>query len=162
MRVEYVPSLTQGTAAAAFERMDYAYDATTGKKATETMSAFQANAWVVTKSETYTYTSDGNLSSAVHSDGTKLQYAYLPDGAIASVQDENHTTPNTGYAYDGLNRLSTTTQTLASAPGGQVVMRYSYDVQGNLASVTDPNGTSRPTSTTTSAGCSRRPAPSPA
>jgi RHS repeat-associated protein len=32
------------------------------------------------------------------------------------------------------------TQTLAGAPGGQLVTRYAYDVQGNLTSVTDPNG----------------------
>src|SRR5260221_715114 len=100
-------SLTRGTAATALERMDYTYDPTTGKKASEILSAFQANAWVVTKSETYTYTSDGNLSSAVHSDGTKLVYAYLPDGTLASTQDENHATPNSVYAYDGLNRPHT-------------------------------------------------------
>jgi RHS repeat-associated protein len=44
------------------------------------------------------------------------------------------------YAYDPANRLSTVTQTLAGAPGGQVVWRYAYDIQGNLTSVTDPNG----------------------
>jgi YD repeat-containing protein len=32
------------------------------------------------------------------------------------------------------------TQTLSSAPGGQVATAYGYDVHGNLTSVTDPNG----------------------
>src|SRR5437667_4266096 len=110
-----------------------------GTRASEIVSAFQNNSWVVMKSETYTYTSDGHLSTIVHADNTRQLFGYLPDGTLSSVQDENHSTPNTVYAYDPANHLSTVTQTLAGAPGGQVVTRYAYDVQGNLTSVTDPN-----------------------
>ena len=133
-------STTRGTASTALERIDYAYDPTTGKKSSEVMSAFENGAWAVKKSETYIYTSDGNLSSVVHADNTSQLFAYLPDGTLKSIQDENHTTPNTTYAYDPANRLSSMTQALTGAPGGQIVTSYGYDVQGNLTSVADPNG----------------------
>lgn len=133
-------TLTRGTSTTGLEKIDYAYDPTSGKKSSETVSAFQNGAWATKKSETYTYTSDGNLSSVVHPDTTKQLFAYLPDGTLSSVQDENHTTPNTTYGYDPANRLASVTQKLATASGGQIVTRYVYDVQGNLTSVTDPNG----------------------
>jgi RHS repeat-associated protein len=133
-------TMTRGTASAALERIDYTYDPTTGKKATEVVSAFQNNAWVATKSESYAYTSDGNLRSVTHSDGTSVVDSYLPDGTLSSVQDERHTSANTSYSYDGANRMVSVTQTLVSAPGGQVATLYGYDSVGNLTSVTDPNG----------------------
>ncbi len=133
-------TMTRGTASVPLEKIDYTYDPTTGKKATEVVSAFQNNAWVTTKSETYAYTSDGNLQSVTHSDGSSTVNSYLPDGTLSSVQDEKHTSPNTSYSYDGANRIVSVTQTLASAPGGQIVTQYAYDLAGNLASVTDPNG----------------------
>ncbi len=133
-------TLTRGTASAALEKIDYTYDPTTGKKASEIVSAFPSNAWVTTKSETYAYTSDGNLRSVTHSDGASIVNSYLPDGTLSSVQDEKHASANTSYSYDGANRIVSVTQTLASAPGGQIVTRYAYDLAGNLTSVTDPNG----------------------
>jgi RHS repeat-associated protein len=132
--------MSRGTATTPLEKIDYTYDPTSGKKASETVSAWVNGAWATKKSETYTYTSDGNLSSTVHADNTRQLFAYLPDGTLSSVQDENHTTPNTTYGYDPAGRLSTVAQTLAGAPGGQIVTRYGYDIQGNLTSVTDPNG----------------------
>src|ERR1041385_5299445 len=135
-----VQTLTRGTASTGDERIETTYDLTTGKKSSETLRAFQNNAWVTTKTESYAYTSDGHLSSVTHADNTKQLYTYLPDGTLASVQDENHATPNTVYDYDPAGRLSTVTQTLATASGGQIVTRYAYDTQGNLTSVTDPNG----------------------
>jgi RHS repeat-associated protein len=133
-------TLSRGTSTAALERMEYSYDPTSGKKSSEVVSAFENGAWVGKKSETYTYTSTGELASVVHPDTTRMLYAYLPDGALASTQDENHTTPNTRYTYEAANRLASVTQTLPAAPGGQIVTRYAYDLQGNLTSVTDPNG----------------------
>jgi len=133
-------TVNRGTASVPLEKIDYTYDPTTGKKATEIVSAFQNNAWVTTKSETYAYASDGNLRSVIHSDGSSIVNSYLPDGTLSSVQDEKHTTANTSYSYDGANRIASVTQTLASAPGGQIVTRYAYDLAGNLTSVTDPNG----------------------
>jgi RHS repeat-associated protein len=133
-------TLSRGTSASSLERIAYTYDPTSGKKSSEAVSAFENGSWVTKKSETFTYTSTGELATVVHSDATRMVYAYLPDGAVKSTQDENHSTPNTTYAYDPANRLSSVTQTLAGAPGGQIVTRYGYDLQGNLTSVTDPNG----------------------
>lgn len=134
-----VETMSQGTATTPLERMTYTYDATSGKKNSEVVSAFQNGAWVTKKSESYTYTSDGHLSNVVHADSTRLVYAYLPDGTLSSIQDENHSVPNTTYTYDPANRLATITQKLATAAGGQIVTSYGYDTQGNLTSVTDPN-----------------------
>jgi len=133
-------SVSRGTTASPLERIEYTYDPTTGKKSSEVLKVFVANAWVTKKSESYTYTSTGDLASVLHPDSTSVVYAYLPDGMTASIKDENHTLPNTVYAYDPANRVASVTQTLATEPGGQVVTRYGYDVQGNLTSVTDPNG----------------------
>ncbi|HEY0158972.1 MAG TPA: RHS repeat-associated core domain-containing protein, partial [Thermoanaerobaculia bacterium] len=72
--------------------------------------------------------------------GAKTVYSYDSDGLLMATQDENHTTPNTRYAYDALDRLVTVTQTLAGAPGGVMLTRYDYDAHNNLVSVTDPNG----------------------
>src|SRR5205823_376544 len=108
-------TLTRGTASSTLEKLDYTYDATTGKKRSEVVSAYQNGGWVTKKSENYTYTSDGHLSSTVHADNTKQFFAYLPDGSLSSVQDENHSTPNTTYAYDPVSRVSAVTQTLAGA-----------------------------------------------
>ena len=135
-----VQTLTRGTASTGLERIETAYDPTTGKKSSDTLRAFQSNAWVTAKTESYGYTSDGHLSTVTHADNTKQLFTYLPDGTLATVQDENHAAPNTTYAYDPAGRLASVTQTLASAGGGQVVTGYAYDTQGNLTSVTDPNG----------------------
>ncbi len=133
-------AITRGTSTTPLEKMDYTYDPTTGNKASEIISAFESNAWVTKKSETYSYTSTGQLSTITHADGTHLQYAYYPDGTASGTQDENHVVPNTTYTYDPANRLDVVTQKLATAPGGQTVTRYGYDLHGNLRSVTDPNG----------------------
>jgi RHS repeat-associated protein len=130
-------TVTTGTSTTGLERITYTYDPTTGKKSTETISAFQNNTWVVTKNETYTYSSDGQLSGVIHADNTSIHYAYLPDGTLASIQDENHTSPNTTYSYDPANRPTSLTQNLAV---GEIVTSYTYDVAGNVASTTDPNG----------------------
>jgi YD repeat-containing protein len=95
---------------------------------------------VVKRSENYTYDSLGLLSGLVHPDGSTVAYTHGPDGSIASVRDENHSSPNTTYAYDPAGRLATVKQTLAGASGGQIATSYGYDIQGNLTSVTDPNG----------------------
>jgi len=65
--------------------------------------------------------------------GAKIVYRYDANGRLQGVQDENHSAPNTTYAYDELSRLASVTQ-------GPAVIRYDYDAQSNLSSATDPNG----------------------
>ncbi|HEV7570810.1 MAG TPA: carboxypeptidase regulatory-like domain-containing protein [Thermoanaerobaculia bacterium] len=95
--------------------------------------------WVTKRQEDFAYDIHNRLAAVLHAvpSGSAVLYAYDGSGRIQSVQDENHTAPNTTYAYDELNRLSAVTQTLGS---GSIVTRYAYDVQDNLVSVTDPNG----------------------
>ncbi|HKS22370.1 MAG TPA: RHS repeat-associated core domain-containing protein [Thermoanaerobaculia bacterium] len=129
----------RAVAPGAYERIEYDYDPASGKKSAERVLSGQPGSWTVKRFDAFHYDSFGRLAEVDHPDGTKIVYAYDPAGNISSVKDERHTTPNTVYSYDAANRLSVVTQTLASAPGGQIVTSYTYDVQGNLAGVTDPN-----------------------
>jgi len=98
--------------------------------------------WTTRRSESFTYDLHDRLSAIVHPvpAGSRMGYAYDPDGLLSTIQDENHASPNTRYGYDALHRLASVRQTLASAPGGTATTTYNYDVMDNLASVTDPNG----------------------
>ena len=47
------------------------------------------------------------------------------------------TTPNTTFAYDGMNRVSGVTRTIS---GSSVATGYGYDAANNVTSISDPNG----------------------
>ena len=98
--------------------------------------------WTTKRQESFGFDAHNRLAEIVHPSppGGIVINKYDPDGLLSSVQDENHQSPNTGYAYDALDRLISVTQTLAGAPGGQVATSYGYDVMDNLTAVTDPNG----------------------
>jgi RHS repeat-associated protein len=98
--------------------------------------------WTTKGSESLAYDAHNRLVRVDHPvpAGSRVLYAYDANGLLLTAQDENHSQPNTRYAYDALDRLVSVTQTLAGAPGGAAVTSYSYDVMDNLASVTDPNG----------------------
>ena len=55
-----------------------------------------------------------------HPDGKSALYTYDAANNVATIQDENHTAPNTTYAYDPANRLIRVTQTLSTASGGSI------------------------------------------
>jgi YD repeat-containing protein len=101
--------------------------------------ASPCTSWVTKRQEDFVYDVHNRLAAVLHAvpSGSAVLYAYDASGRLRSVQDENHTAPNTTYDYDELNRLGVVTQTLGS---GSIVTRYAYDVQDNLVSVTDPNG----------------------
>ena len=134
-------TISRGPSASSLvERITYSYDPASGNRSSEVTATFENGSWVTKRSESYTYNSDALLSSVVHPDSSNVTYAYGPDGILASVKDENHTSPNTSYTYDPAARLASVLQTLSTAAGGQITTRYAYDVQGHLTSVTDPNG----------------------
>lgn len=122
------------------EQIETAYDTLTGRKSVERTLAMEGTTWEEKTSESFVYYTDGQLEKQVHDDDTFVRYTYDPEGRIASVRDETHTTANTTYAYDRAGRLESVTQKLATAPAGQIVTSYGYDVHGNLTVVTDPNG----------------------
>ncbi|MGK2859975.1 MAG: RHS repeat-associated core domain-containing protein [Thermoanaerobaculia bacterium] len=119
------------------ERIEYAYEATTGKKSTERLLALEGGTWVEKKRESFSYDSFERLRRTTHPDATFVEYGYDAAGNLATVQDENHPLPNTRYEYDAASRLREVRQTLG---GGEVVTRYEYDDEANLIRVTDPNG----------------------
>jgi RHS repeat-associated protein len=122
------------------ERMETTYDALTGKKSSERKLAFEGGAWVEKSRESYGYNSLAELQAVTHADSTSIAYTYDAAGRVATIRDENHQAANTTYAYDAAGRLESVRQKLATAPGGWITTSYSYDLHGNLASVTDPNG----------------------
>jgi RHS repeat-associated protein len=136
-----IPATATAAIAAAswFEKMENQYSPATGRKTSERTLGRENGSWVQKRSESFAYDNNGRLTVATHGNGTSVQYAYEA-GELQSVQDENHTSPNTFYSYDAAGRIATVRQTLASASGGEVTTSYAYDRNGNLTSVTDPNG----------------------
>src|SRR6185369_3119280 len=122
------------------ERIAYTYDTATGHKSLDQYLAMENGSWIEKKRESFTYDALSRLTAQTHADSTSLAYTYGEDGSIATVRDENHSTPNTTYNYDPARRLSAMHQTLSSASGGSIATSYAYDIAGNLTSVTDPNG----------------------
>ena len=93
--------------------------------------------WVEKRRDDYTYDTDGQLARITHPDTTFVAYTYDKAGRAKTVQDENHNGPNTTYLYDPSGRLRSVIQKLGM---GVVTATYAYDADGNLISVTDPNG----------------------
>ncbi|MGN6187012.1 MAG: DUF6531 domain-containing protein, partial [Thermoanaerobaculia bacterium] len=122
------------------ERTETSYDAVTGKKSQERRLAFEGGTWVEKTRESSTYDTNARLSGVIHADGNVARYWYDAADRITSVQDENHGAPNVSYAYDAAGRLVSLRQTVTGVAGGEIATNYGYDLYGNLAAVTDPNG----------------------
>ncbi len=118
------------------ERMEYQYDPITGQKTLERILGHEGGAWVETRRESSEYDGSGRLIRSVNADGTSTGFSYQAGGLLASIRDENHSSPNNFQEYDAAGRLSRVRQMLGS---GEVVTAYAYDSLGNLVSVTDPN-----------------------
>jgi len=119
------------------ERIEYSYDALTGRKSMEKYLANENGSWIEKRRESFSYDSLGQLIAQTHADTTSTAYTYDATGNVASLRDENHAAANTRYDYDPARRLSTEHHTLGTA---EVTTSYSYDSAGNLTSVTDANG----------------------
>ena len=119
------------------EQIETTYDPATGNKSLERFLAFEAGTWTEKRREAYVYDASGQLQTITHADASTVGYAYDSEGRVLTVRDENHSSPNTCYTYDPAGRLGSVCQTLGT---GMVLTHYSYDLHGNLASVTDPNG----------------------
>jgi RHS repeat-associated protein len=121
------------------ERIEYDYDPTNDLESQERyVDVASGNA--VTRRESYGYDSSNRLSAVTHDDSTTIAYTYDGSGHQLTVKDERHSSPNTTNTYDAAGRLSKVTQALSTATGGTITTQYGYDINGNLTSVTDPNG----------------------
>jgi RHS repeat-associated protein len=85
------------------------------------------------RSTTYGYDSDNELHTITYSDGTtpNVSYDYNADGERTSMSDGTGTT---GYEYDSLGRLISTTD------GNGDTVGYGYDLENNATAITYPNG----------------------
>jgi RHS repeat-associated protein len=119
------------------ERREQQYDPVTGKKLLERKLANEGGNWIAKYTQSFTYDAEGRLQTVTHADGSAIHYTYDAAGRTARIRDENHSTPNTTYAYDAAGHVSAVRQTLAAT---QIATTYTYDTDGNLTSVSDPNG----------------------
>ena len=85
------------------------------------------------RTTSYGYDTSNELTSVTYSDGKtpKVTYAYTADGQRATMTDGIGTT---SYSYDSLNRLTKVTD------GDGQATSYGYDLDGNLTTLTYPNG----------------------
>ena len=133
-----IVALSRGPSSSSLkERIEYTYDPATAQKSMERYLAMEGGSWVEKRRESFSYDTLSQLIAQTHADNASAGYAYDDLGSVIAVRDENHTSANTTYGYDAARRLSSVKQTLGA---GQITTAYTYDVAGNLASVTDPNG----------------------
>ena len=115
---------------------------------------WNGSSWTTDSTTQYVFSTRCHPDKIVNADSTVTEYAYDCDDNVAKLWDANHpsasqTNPATYvYAYDSLNRTTSTTQPWGGAGGGNAVTSSTYDVQDHLASVTDAEG--NPTTYTTS------------
>ncbi|HYO78979.1 MAG TPA: DUF6531 domain-containing protein, partial [Thermoanaerobaculia bacterium] len=135
-----VSAVSRGTSANDLrERMETNYDPLTGRKSVEKMLARENGAWILKRQTSYRYDTSARLDRVTNADQTTVDYTYDGPGQLRSIRDENHSSPNTFYDYDAAGRVTEVRQVLATAPGGFATTLYTYDLSGNLTSVTDPN-----------------------
>jgi YD repeat-containing protein len=130
-------SITRTISSTVSERIEYDYDPNTGQKSEERVLDNSSGSFVAKKTTDYTYDTQGRLNQVQYPDAAKAVYTYDVAGALATAQDENHASPNTFYSYNATGAVGKVAQTLDAS---QISTSYGYDVQGNLGSVTDPNG----------------------
>jgi len=124
---------------AASETTQYGYDAA-GELTSKTVGALTAAA----STTVYCYDPDGNRTATVAPDGNTGSLASCATGSPWQTSSGFQT----GYSYDSLGQLvSTTRPATAASPGGQT-STYSYDAAGNQTASTDANGVTVTTSYT--------------
>jgi YD repeat-containing protein len=69
-------------------------------------------------------------------------YAYDPAGRMTQVEDYNSgNRAEYDFAYDNMNRLTSTTTNYEFTSIGALTVQYGYDAASNRVSMTDPQGT---------------------
>jgi len=98
------------------------------------------SSWSTTWSSSYGYSpTTSDLTQVTNADGTSKNLTYTAQGALATLNDENHPTGSDyTYSYDLAGRRLSETRVLAGT--NSIVSAYTYDLHDNVSSVTDPNG----------------------
>ena len=114
--------------------------------------------------ETYTWDNNNNLTTKTDRNGNYFSYTYdyqnhlyekqLPmvgytayytydaAGRLTQVADYNSGSTGTySFAYDNMNRMTSTTTTYNFTTAGPWTVQYGYDAASNRTSMTDPQGT---------------------
>jgi len=107
-----------------------------------TYPSSNCSSWSTTWNLSYGYSSTtSDLTQVTNPDNTSKNVTYTAQGALATLNDENHATGSDyAYSYDLAGRRLSETRVLVGATGGAVNSYYTYDVHDNVSSVTDPNG----------------------
>lgn len=125
------PSLAYANAIA---RVEYDYDADGARTAARTYN--KANTLLYSESTPRDARGRVEYKDA---QGVRLDYTYFANGLLQDVVSSDTGGVNVGYRYDEVNRLAHVDD--ASGPSGVLhTTDYSYDANGNLGSVTLPNG----------------------
>jgi YD repeat-containing protein len=83
----------------------------------------------------YSYRSDGTLSTATDSQGRTVSFTYNSSGRLAQISESNGPSTRTWtYGYNSSNQLTSYTDPLNQ------VTSYGYNANGDINQVTDPNG----------------------
>ncbi len=141
------------------EQVVYTYDNATQKKTSESYQAWVNSAWSETTRESFSYDAFGRLAQTTHADNSSIVYGYNGVDSLISVQDERHSSPNTTYTYDQVQRLTTVSKRSArvASPRATRTMFATISLPSPIQTAMP-----RPISTTISGACSSRRAPSPA
>jgi RHS repeat-associated protein len=104
-----------------------------------TAPATACSAWSTAYSRTYGYSSTtSDLTQITNADSTSKSATYIAQGAVATMNDENHPTgTNYKQTYDLAGRILSESRMLA---GSLVATSYVHDLHDNITSVSDPNG----------------------
>lgn len=130
------------------ERVFYEYAAgqpvstqLSGPPVTERYQTFDGNAWVDQKVVAYGYDASSRLSSVAYADGSLEEYAYSSSGDLIAIKDALHSEANIYRKYDHRG-LNTALKVLfdPNLDFGYAIESYGYDRDGQITSITDPNG----------------------
>jgi YD repeat-containing protein len=83
----------------------------------------------------YNYDFQNRLIRKTYPDSTTVQYFYDPAGRMTQMQDPTGTY---SFAYDNMNRLTSTTTAYTFLTARNFTVQYTYDAASNRKTMTDP------------------------
>jgi YD repeat-containing protein len=138
----------RGTAANALtEQIALQYDTSTGRKSEERILGYANGSWSEKSARKFEYTADGKLKRVFYTPfqtpittGSYDETVFAPNGDVSGIKDARHSTPNQTYSYDAAGRIESVSQLTKLSTSNWSTTSYTYYVDGNVKTVTDPNG----------------------